>query len=348
MAPDPIAEARRYLLLDEPERAQSVLERVLAEQPDHGPALALMAYARLQTGALDLAERDARLAFAHAELRPDAAALLARITMSRDPIEATGWASEAVRLDPARSEFRIVLARILRERRLFEPARVEADAALANAASDDERTDALITASSIAVVHVPRRAEALRLAEEAARISPTDPRVGQMLAAAQVMNGQRAAAIRTARRVLSENPLARTPPYLAQVATALMVRQLIGLITILTALVPFFTFAMFAQALGASAGSRLGAAVGLVCTVVISVGTLNPLRDRAVVRAMWLFARQRAIEVVSVVTVAVIAMGYLVIALTGFFPLIAMLPFLSVAVWTVHEVKLTQLRPPVS
>jgi len=346
MAPDPIAEARRYLLLDAPERAQGVLERVLAEQPDHGPALALMAYARLQTGALDLAERDARLAFAHAELRPDAAALLARITMTRDPVEATGWASEAVRLDPTRCEFRVVLARILRERRLWEPARIEAEAALANAASDDERIDALITASSIAVVHAPRRAEALRLAEEAVRISPTDPRVGQMLAAAQVMNGQRAAAVRTARRVLSENPLARTPPYLAQVATALLVRQLIGLVTIVTAMVPFFTFAIFAQPFGAPVGSRVGAALGLICTVVIGVGTLSPLRDRAVARAMWLFARQRAIEVVSVVTVAVIAVGYLVVAATGFFPLIAVLPFLSVAVWTVHEVKLTQLRPP--
>ena len=346
MVPDPIAEARRYLLLDEPERARGVLERVLAEQPDHAAALILIAHARLRSGEFEAAERDARLAFAHADWRPDAAALLARITITRDPVEATGWASEAVRLDPGRSEFRIVLARILRERRLYGPARIEAEAALANAASDDERIDALITAASVAVVHAPRRAEALRLAEEAVRISPTDPRVGQMLAAAQVMNGQRAAAIRTARRVLSENPLALAPPYLAQVATALLVRQLIGLVTIVTAIVPFFTFAMFAQALGAPVGSRVGAALGLICTVVIGVGTLSPLRDRAVARAMWLFARRRAIEVVSVVTVAVIAVGYLVVAATGFFPLIAVLPFLALAVWTVHEVKLTQLRPP--
>ncbi len=346
MAPDPIAEARRYLLLDEPRDALRILERVLAEQPDHGPALALTAYARFKTGDLEAAERDARLAFAHAELRADAAALLARITFARDLVEATGWASEAVRLDPGRSEFRVLLARVLRERRLLGPARVEAEAALANAVADDERVEALTAASSIALVEVPRRQEALRLAEEAARIAPTDPMVGQMLAGAQALTGRRAEAIMTARRVLSEHPLARVPPYVAHVATALLVRRLIGLATLATLVTPFFTFAIFVQVLGMPLGSRLGAALGFVSVTAIGVGVLGPLRERAVARAMWLFARQRANEVVTVLAVAVIAVGYLATVITGFFPLVGILPLVALAAWTVHEVKFTQLRPP--
>lgn len=346
MASDPLAEARRYLLLGEPQKARLVLELVLSEHPDHGASLLLMSITRTEIGDLEGAERDARLAFAHAELRADAAALLARITVSRDSTEALGWASEAVRLDPGRSGFRVLLARILRERRQFDAARQEVEAGLSTATTDDERIEALVTASSIAIGQVPRREEAVRFAEEAARIDPTSPQVGQMLAAAQVASGRRAEAIVTARRVLSQNPVARVPPYLAQLATALLVRRLIGLVTLVAITTPFLTFAMFTQISGVPIGSRVGAAVGFLSVAVIGVGVLSPLRDRAFARALWLFVRQRPVEAVSVLTVAVIALVYLVTAITGFFPLIPLMPLLALVVWTVHEVKLTGLRPP--
>lgn len=348
MASDPLDQVRRYLLLGEPQKARLMLELVLSEHPDHGPSLLLMAITRTEIGDAEGAERDARLALAHAELRADAASLLARITMARDSTEALGWASEAVRLDPGRSEFRLVLARILRERRQFDAARREAEAGLTTAAGEDERVEALVTASSIALQQVPRREEAVRLAEEAARIDPTNPSVGQMLAAAQMASGRRTQAIVTARRILSENPVARVPPYLAQVATALLVRFLIGLVTLVSVVTPLLTFAMFAQIYGMPVGSRVGAAVAFGSVCVICVGVLSPLRDPGVSRAVRLFLRQRPIEVVALVTAGVIALGYLVVIVTGFFPLIPLMPLLALAVWTVHEVKLTQLRPPVS
>jgi len=346
MASDPLDQARRYLLLGEPQKARLMLELALSAQPDHGPSLLLMAITRTEIGDAEGAERDARLAFAHAELRADAASLLARITMARDSTEALGWASEAVRLDPGRSEFRLVLARILRERRQFDAARQEAEAALTTAASDDERVQALVTASSIAVAQVPRREEAVRLAEQAARIDPTSPQVGQMLAVAQVVSGRRAQAILTARRVLRENPLARVPPYLAQLATALLVRRLIGLATIVTFITPFLTFGMLADALGAPVGSRVGAGAGFLLILAVCSIALGSLRDRAFLRTLWQFARQRPIEVVGAITVAVIAAAYLVVVVTGFFPLIGLLPLVALTVWTVHEVKLAGLRPP--
>lgn len=346
MASDPLDEARRYLLIGEPHKARLTLELVLSEHPDHGVTLLLMAITRTELGDLEGAERDARLAFAHADLRADAAALLARITMARDSTEALGWASEAVRLDPGRSEFRIVLARILRERRQFDAARQEAEAALMTAASDGERVQALVTASSVAVAQVPRREEAVRLAEEAARIDPTSPQVGQMLAVAQVVSGRRAQAVVTARRVLRENPLARVPPYLAQLATALLVRRLIGLATLVTLVTPLLTFTMLVSAFGMSVGSRVGAGMGFLLILAMCSIVLGPLRDRAFLRTLWQFARQRPVEVVGAIAVVVIALTYLVTAATGFFPLIALLPVVALTVWTVHEVKLTGLRPP--
>jgi tetratricopeptide (TPR) repeat protein len=346
MASDPLAEARRYLLLGEPQKARLVLELVLSEHPDHGPSLLLMAITRTEIGDAEGAERDARLAFAHAELRADAAALLARITMARDSTEALGWASEAVRLEPGRSGFRLNLARILRGRRQFEAARREAEAGLMTAVDDGERVDALVTASSIAMQLAPRREEAYRLAEEAARIDPTNPSVGQMLAAAQMASGRRTQAIVTARRILGENPVARVPPYIAQVATVLLVRRLIGLVTLVTLVTPFLTFVFFAQAFEMPIASRAGASLGLLAVIAIGLVVLSPLRDRTTARAVKLFLRQRPVEVVTVIAVVLIALGYLAVVVTGFFPLIALLPFVALTVWTVHEVKLTGLRPP--
>lgn len=346
MASDPLAEARRYLALGEPHKARLMLELVLSQYPDHGPALLLMAYVRIDLGDFAAAERDARLALAQPTLRAEAASVLARTIAARDLGEAVTWAVEAVNLEPARSEHRLVLARLLRERGALAEAREQADAGLATAVSPDERVRALITACSIAVRTPGRSGEALLIAQDAVRIDPTDPMATQMLAAAQMVAGRRAEAAATALRVLRENPLAQVPPYLAQLSVAMLLRRLLGCVAVVAVFAAGFGLGSLSEPYLAQIGPRASAITAALVIGVLAAVVLRPLRDRATARAVWLFARRRKIEVVAGGTVALIFVGYVVTAVTGLLAPLGLAPLLALAVWTVHEVKLNGLPTP--
>lgn len=346
MASHPLAEARRYLVLGEPHKARLILELVLSQHPDYGPALLVMSYVRVELGDLAAAERDARLALAHPELRAEAASALAQIIATRDLDEAVTWAVEAVNLEPSRSEHRLVLARVLRERGALAEAREQADAGLMTAVSPEERLQALITAGSIAVRDPGRYGEALLVAQDAVRIDPTDAVATQLLATAQMVAGRRAEAAATALRVLRENPLARLPPYLAQLSVAMLLRRLLGCVAVVAVLTAGFGLGSLSEPYLGQIGPRVAAAIGAFAIGVLTAVVLGPLRDRATARAVWLFARRRRIEVVSAATVVVIFLGYIVTAVTGLLAPLGLAPLVSLVVWTVHEVKLNGLRMP--
>lgn len=346
MASDPLAEAQRFLVLGEPHKARLILELVLAQHPDYGPALLAMAYVRMELGDPATAERDARLALAHPDLRAEAASVLARIIATRDLGEAVTWAVEAVNLEPAQSAHRLVLARVLRERGALAEAREQADAGLATAVSAEERLQALITVSSIAMRDPRRAGEALLSAQDAVRIDPTDPQATQILAAAQMVAGRRAEAAATALRVLRENPLAQVPPYIAQLSVAMLLRRLLGWVAVVAVFSAGFGLGSLSEPYLAQIGPRVSATLAALAIAVLGAVVLGPLRDRATARAVWLFARRRKIEVVAGGTVAVIFLGYVITAATGLLAPLGVAPFLALAVWTVHEVKINELRTP--
>ena len=346
MASDPLAEAQRFLVLGEPHKARLILELVLAQHPDYGQALLAMAYVRMELGDPAAAERDARLALAHPELRAEAASALARIVATRDLGEAVTWAVEAVNLEPSRSAHRLVLARLLRERGALPEAREQADAGLVTAVSAEERLQALITVSSIAMRDPRRAGEALLSAQDAVRIDPTDPQATQILAAAQMVAGRRAEATATALRVLRENPLAQVPPYIAQLSVALLLRRLLGWVAVVAVFAAGFGLGSLSEPGLGQFGPRVAAAIAVFVVGILAAVVLGPLSDRATARAVWLFARQRKMEIVAGCTVAVILLGYVVTAATGLLAPLGIAPFLALAVWTVHEVKLNGLRTP--
>ena len=138
------------------------------------------------------------------------------------------------------------------------------------------------------------------------------------------------------------------PPYLAQLSVAMLLRRLLGCVAVVAVFAAGFGLGGLTEPYLAQIGPRASAITAALVIGVLAAVVLRPLRDRATARAVWLFARRRKIEVVAGGTVALIFLGYVVTAVTGLLAPLGLAPLLALAVWTVHEVKLNELRMPAS
>lgn len=121
--------------------AEQALRRQLAQTPDNGLALALLALALTELGRKDEAERAANDAVSHAPETAFSHYALARALAARERYDAAATAAlEAVRLDPEDPRGFAMLAAIRHDQRRYRDAVTQADLALA---IDPEHTAAL-------------------------------------------------------------------------------------------------------------------------------------------------------------------------------------------------------------
>lgn len=327
MAADPVLQAEVLLDAGQRSRAEELLLAALRLNPADGRAHLLMARAVASTGDLAGAERHARAATADPHTRAEAHRVLAQLiafddTRIREGVDA---AARAVELEPDQWRHRAQLAIALADARDLPGAVAQADAAVRLAPDEPtQRARALVSLARVYLSAPHTRDRGHDLMRQAAALDPTDIALQQHIVIAQFATGRRAEAVATAVGVLRQTPTAAVPPVIARFSIYFLVRRLLGWLLLVSFLTPLISLGIVGSAgepslLGRAPDlvSRLGALGGLAGFALVAFLVLRPLREPAVARAVWRFARRSALFWTSAVLVGLAVASYLLALVMG-------------------------------
>jgi Flp pilus assembly protein TadD len=179
------------------------LQALLAEQPEHAGAHALLARTLAQTDALDEALASARQAVALAPDADYAFASLAVVHLQRDELDAAATANErAIELDPDDVDHRSTRAQIRLLQRRWADALAAADEGLA---LDPQDTDCL-NLRAIALTRLGRGAEATDSVDASLARDPDNPYTHQARGFALLQRGDAKGALHHFQQALRRDP----------------------------------------------------------------------------------------------------------------------------------------------
>jgi Flp pilus assembly protein TadD len=205
---DEFLKAQSLLDLGRSAQAADLLRRVLADEPDHEPAMCLLAVAESQLGEPETALRTIDRALALAPDRHTSHRLRADILLQLGRRrEAVGSAREAVRLQPndwaAHAMLAYVLVGIGRYRR-------QASAAAARAlALAPQQPQAFLAVAQVALAR-GRVGKALNVLRRALAVAPDDPELLMALAQLHYRRGRPVAALNLAGGLAASHPTTRS------------------------------------------------------------------------------------------------------------------------------------------
>jgi Flp pilus assembly protein TadD len=208
MSADELLKAQSLLELGRSAQAADLLRRVLADEPDHEPAICLLAVAESRLGEPETALRTIDRALALAPDRSTSHRLRADILLQLGRRgEAVGSAREAVRLQPNDWAAHVMLAYVLvgigRYRR-------QASAAAARAlAVAPQQPQAFLAVAQVALAR-GRIGKALDVLRQALAVAPDDPALLMALAQLHYRRGRPVAALNLAGGLAASHPATRS------------------------------------------------------------------------------------------------------------------------------------------
>jgi tetratricopeptide (TPR) repeat protein len=183
--------------------ASQELRALLALEPDHAPAHALLAHALLQEGDPEAAVQEARVAVGQQPDLDFAHAALAAVHLHRgEHAAATTAIQRAIELDPDDARHRALLAQVCLAERRWQHALTAADAGLELAPEDAD----CLNLRTVALTKLGRSAEAVDTAEAALAHDPDNPYTHQTRGVALLHRGEPHAALHHFQEALRRDP----------------------------------------------------------------------------------------------------------------------------------------------